>query len=496
MNKLHNIGLSLIVLGMTAAGHTQHRGDNLSFQGLSLSHKNSVRAAAMGGAFTGGGSDLGAIYFNPAGLSGIEDLQISVSAAILNKLWQENQDYRPNRFQMTLPFYLERLYIPNPENNGKWDYDIFNEERDSTYFVNPPRTGEDRYSEAVADWQVKKDLFKLDNVAIAYPVSIGERTLTLAGAYSRKYDVLDYDRNDSYLDPHIGYDEYGVAERVTNDTLHMNWYEFERSRSGSINNITVAASFDISRHIVLGLGINRFSGDTEESQSLDKVGWFDITNNNKFMFSYDTLQTAISGSSSFLALNSDVGLQIRFEKISLGLNVTTPFTIERKWSHSTTFMDSSGTRTQSTSGTDKMSVPLSYRFGVSFTPIRQFQLLFDLESIPYQKNSFELADTAHREWVNVNILRFGFEYKPFDRIGIMAGYRTVTEAFVPDGAAFRDHGPTSEAYTMGISIFAIHGRFDAAYEMRSFKYYDSYYSNTNFALEKINTLRFGYTFIK
>lgn len=496
MNKpIYYILCFILLLNLTTAV-AQHRGDNLAFQGLAQPNKNSVKAAAMGEAFTAVNGDLGAIYYNPAGLSGIEKLQVSVSVANVDKLWQENQDYRPNRYQIALPFYLERLYTPNPANNGQWDYEIFNNERDSSYIVTPPITGEDRYSEKVADWQRKKDQIKLDNVAIAYPFSLGERTLILAAAYSRKYDILDYDRNDTYLDPHIGYDLYGVAERVTNDTLHMNWYEFERIRTGEMNNISVAASFDLNKSIAIGVGINSFSGDAQESQDLNKVGWFDITRNNKFRFSYDTLDTELTGSSSFKGLNADLGIQVKFKHITLGVNVTTPFTMEREWNSTTVATDTIGSNTVKLSGTDKMEIPLAYRVGVSFTPVRQFRLALDIESVPYSKNIYQLAqiDTMHRDWVDLNILRFGFEYKPVDWIGIMAGYKATSEAFVPDGAAFRDRGPLSESYTMGASLYALSGRFDVAYEMRSLKYYDSYYSNTNFVLEKLNVLRFGYTF--
>ena len=488
--------LILALLFISIHAGAQHRGDNLAFQGLAQSNQNSVRATAMGGAFTAVSGDIGAIYWNPAGLSDLSGLQVSISAAHINKLWQENQDYRPNRFQMTLPFYLEGLYIPDLKNNGLWDYDIFTAERDSTYIVTPPITGQDRYSEAVADWQVQKNELKFDNLAVAYPFKIGEKRLALAGAYSRKFDVLDYDHNDTYLDPHIGYDFYGVAERVTNDTLRMNWHEFERERTGTIHNLKLAASFDVTKSFVLGLSINSFSGESDDLQRLDKVGWFDITRNNKFRFSYDTLNTNIKGSSSYKGLGADLGFMLKLQNISVGLNVTTPYTIERDWSTTTTVTDTNGTLTTSQSGIDKMDVPLSYRFGLSLTPIDKFRASLDVESIPYSKNTYEFAhsDTTHRDWVDLTSLRFGLEYKPWAWISLMAGYKAITEAFVPDGAAFRDRGPTSESYTLGASLYALSGRFDVAYEMRSLKYYDSYYSNTNFALEKLNTLMFGYTF--
>ncbi len=489
------IFIFVMLVHIMSAG-AQHRGDNLAFQGLAHSNRNNVRGAAMGGAFTAVSGDIGALYWNPAGLSGITELQLSVSAASVGKMWRENQDYRPNRFQISLPFYLEGLYIPDPANNGEWDYDIFIEERDSTYVVSLPKTGHDRFSEEVADWQKEKNEFKLDHLALAYPFQLGEKILTVGAAYSRKFDVMDYDRNDTWLDPHIGYDLYGVAERVTNDTLHMNWYEFERARFGSINNVSLAASFDVSKNLAVGLGVHSFFGDSEDEQRLDKVGWFDITNNNKFRFSYDTLDTRMSGSSSFSGMNADIGVMLKLNNINVGLNLTTPYTIERRWSTTTTVTDTNGTTSRSASGIDKMSVPFAYRLGVSITPVENFRASLDVESVPYSRNTwtFSVPDSTHREWVDLNSLRFGVAYSPWPWLDLMAGYKAVTEAFVPDGAAFRDRGPLSESFTMGAGIYALSGRFDVAYEMRSLKYYDSYFSNTNFALEKLNVLLFGYTF--
>ena len=186
----------------------------------------------------------------------------------------------------------------------------------------------------------------------------------------------------------------------------------------------------------------------------------------------------------------------KLNNISVGANITTPYMLERTWSSTITTTDTVGMTTLSSSGIDEMKVPLAYRIGISITPARQFRASLDYESIPYSSNTFEFSsdNAAHRDWVDLNSLRFGVEYKPLNFLALLAGYQNVSQEFVPDGAAFRDRGPTAESYTLGASLYALYGRFDVAYEMRTLKYYDSYYSNTNFALEKTNYLMFGYTF--
>ena len=79
-------------------------------------------------------------------------------------------------------------------------------------------------------------------------------------------------------------------------------------------------------------------------------------------------------------------------------------------------------------------------------------------------------------------------------VSLLAGYRYITDVFVPDGAAIKDRGPASTVYTLGtsIDIFGF-GRLDVAYTISRMKYYDSYQSNTNYVFEEFNNFYVGYT---
>ncbi len=489
------IGILLPALLLTATfGFAQHRGDNLAFQGLSLRNESGVKALAMGGAYTSITGEVASLFYNPAGLADVQKFQLSVSANRYKKLWRENQVFRTNRLFLTLPFYLERLYIPNPENNGQWDYEIFIRERDSSYVVQDPKLGAEPYSSEAAEWEKTTDDFLFDHIAAALPLNVAGKDIVLSAAYHRSYDVLDFDRNDTYLDPHVGYDEYGVAERVSNDTLRMDWYTFQRQRSGTLHSLTAAVAYKVNRNIKLGVGFASMSGETQDAQQLDKVGWFDLTKNNRFRFSYDTLNTSIKGTSKFSATSLNVGTVLTFDHFSFGFNYKAGYTLKRSWQYSTVTTDTLQSLSSSGSGEDKMSVPAGYRLGVTFMPVQQFLISFDYESTPYSRASFSLAsnDSTHRDWVDQGIVRFGLEYRPKAWLSLLAGYRNMPTTFVPDGAAFKDRGPAAESFTAGISLRTGSGRLDVAYEIRRLKYYDSYYSNTNYALEAWDNLVIGY----
>jgi len=478
----------------------QHRGDALEFQGLSDPNENSAKALAMGGAYSASSGELNSLFYNPAGLANITRFQIAISGSTTQNTWRENQAYRPNRLYMTMPFYLEGLYIPDPANNGQWDVDLFNRDRDSTYVFTQPQLGKDPFGKEAADWNRSKNDFDFNHLSAAIPLKLMGKSFVLSGSFARRFTVRDFDRNDTYLDPHIGYDDYGIAMRTANDTLRMNWFRYQRERNGQINSCSVALGFTLLPSILVGFGFQSDVGKTEDHLALDKVGWFDMTKNNRFRFSYDTLQSNESGTSRFSSSRFNLGMVFSFSQFSFGFNVTAPHAWTRKWE---TTYSSTGGRLQPIppekapiSSEDKMEIPLGYTIGIKLNPAKRFSLAMDVENIPYSKAKFRWGDSnvaSQRTWVDRQSVRFGAEYRPAGWISILAGYRTLPETFVPDGAALKDRGPSATSFTFGFSLNVPYGALDAAYEIRQLKYYDSYYSNTNYVFVSVHKLLAGYT---
>ncbi len=75
--KLYHIFSAIIcLLIISNSVFGQHRGDNLSFQGLDEINATGVKAAAMGGADVANTGDLSSIFSNPAGLADISTYKI------------------------------------------------------------------------------------------------------------------------------------------------------------------------------------------------------------------------------------------------------------------------------------------------------------------------------------------------------------------------------------------------------------------------------------
>lgn len=476
---------------------SQRRGEDQLFQGLNELNINSAGIAAMGGASLALSGDVNYLNYNPAGLASISDIKISYTANNYEtKLW-ENQDYRPNRQFTNLSFILDGLYIPNPENNGKYDYDAFFD--DSTYIVSDPELGLDPFSEDASNWKKSKSDFVFNNFNIAVPLTLFETPIVLSAGYSKKNNIFDYDRNTTYLDPHIGYNGYGdIEERVTSaeDTVTVNWFDYKRMKTGEIMKITAGVSASVLDFLDFGFSVNILNGESDDYYALNKIGYFDLLESaNSFKFSYDYNYMSKEGKSDYSATNFTFGAVINLNRIKLGLTLKTPYTLTRDWEYTQIENHFDSVSTQNFSGTDEVEYPFGYAVGLSFNPIDDLTLAVDFEKNNYSNAKFKITsvDSSDYKWSDQIIIRVGSQYKLTDYIHLMLGYRSDTQDFIPDGAAIKDYGPINKSYSAGISLLFEPIQLDIAYEYSRLRYYDSYFSNTNYNTKRKSNLLMSFT---
>ncbi|MBE0570456.1 MAG: outer membrane protein transport protein [Ignavibacteriaceae bacterium] len=494
------VWFSLLTLLFTSSSFSQHRGDNLAFQGWRDDNNNGIKAVAMGRAYTSLSGDINSLFWNPAGLVGIAGPQFSIAANTYNQVWRENQWYRPNRQFVNLAFYLDRLYTPDPANNGIFDNQIFFDTT-QTYFVEEPKLGLDPFSEEAADWQVSQSGTQLNNISGAYPLIIAEQEFVISAAYATQSMILDYDRNTTHLDPHIGSDEYGaVIERVTSagDSVRVNWSDYNRERQGDLKSIIFGLGYKVIDNIKVGFSTNILSSAVDESQQITQLGYFDLLGGpNRFKFSYDSVDTKTTGNSDFSAVKWTLGAIAEINSFSIGVSFGLPYTVTREWNTSTTTDSLTVLKSfnSTDSGTDELSIPLSYAVGISFKPVNELVIAFNFGKNNYSNAEFSFAhgDSTNRGWVDQTIVGFGVEYAAFDFLSFLAGYRYSSAYFVPDGSGIQDSGPAINGFTVGLSANIVYGRIDLAYEYKTMKYEDIYYSNTNYSYESASNFYFGYT---
>lgn len=474
----------------------QHRGDNLSFQGLTYKDNLSTKAAAMGGAVTAVSGDISSLFYNMAGLARLEKIQVSVNVNQYDRQWRENQNYYPDRQFTTLPFYLEGLYIPKLENSGRWDYELYKDTL--SYMYNLPELGLDPYDENAAQWKNTKSEFGLKNISVAVPFYLGERKFVVAASYLRN-NINDFDRNETFISPQlVSYDYETDFKRVVNgvDTLNVKWSRYLRQKSGSMNNIIAGVSNEVFENVMIGIGVNIQNGESDDYQSLTRYGDIHLMDQQRFKFYFVDQSKVISGTSKYNSTAFNLSAMVELSKLKLGLKIDLPYTLTREWNYSTIQKGQETNSNVVSSGKDEVNMPAIYNLGVSFQPVDQFLISFNYEFAPYSKATFNFAsrDTTFRDWADQSTIGFGIEYKMFDFLSLMAGFRAIPEVFIPDGAAIKDKGPISNSYNFGLSVNTFLGRVDLAYEYRKMKYYDSYYSNANYNFESNSTLMIGFTY--
>lgn len=490
--------LSFTVLVFAAVMFGQNRGNPLAFQGMDTQLSHSVRASGMGEAFTAVGGDINALYYNPAGLASLNGLQIQISAKNQSRSWWENQIYRPNRLFFTLPFYLEGLYIPDPANNGRWDYEVFFEGLlDTAYIVSLPDTGLENFSKDAADWVKEVNSTGIHTAAVAVPFQLFGKKFTFAGSVSPNVLIYDYDRNKTYLDPHISYIEYNMPEKLSGtDTLRMNWYDFERYREGALLTLNTGLGVELFPWLSLGLGFEYTSGESDDSQVMDKIGYFDLFHENQFMYSYDTLRTEYTGMSEFLSFKSFAGFLLNLERLSVGLNVRLPYTLKRDFAYDLSITDTIGTQLSSVKGSDDVKIPAGFDLGFSLKPTDRILVTLDYSLVPYHNASWNYDPVMNpnpREWVKQSSIRFGAEVNALSWMTFRGGYNVTSQVFVPDGAAVVHKGPERIIWSLGTTFSAGKlGWIDVACELNTLKYYDQYFSNTNYVTDTSTRWMIGY----
>ena len=483
---------------ITAIGFAQHRGDQFFYQGTDIPNSEGTRSLAMGGAFTAMTGDINSIFYNPAGLAEINKITMTYYGDRDFNLWREYQEYRPTTYFGTLSLFLEGLIRIGSYNDGVYDYIAY---RDSAYVITNPKMGVDPFSKEAADWQTSRVDYNPVNAAIAIPLNGFIPGLVFAASYNQN-KVADFDRNNTYLAPNPGYTFYGSLPLANGfGTQNVQWYRYNRIRNGDLNTLHFALSYKVNENLQIGIGAKYLWGNSNDYLGLNHYATISLVNQNSYLISLQKGLDTTVGTSKFTSLTTTLGIIASYSRFHLGISLNLPYTFTRDWSYTRNnryqLANNKDTIvTTSPAGRDKLKMPVSFTIGLNYEATKNLTLASDVEVVPYGSADFVLAqvDTFFQGWVNQVIWRVGLEYRPSKLLSLSAGYRVIPTSYVPDGAAIHDKGSVATSYTMGFGLNFYFGRFDFVYEFYNLKYYDSYYSNTNYNTQLSNRLTIGYTY--
>ncbi|MBC8375927.1 MAG: hypothetical protein H8E26_07755 [FCB group bacterium] len=492
--------LALLVLSDRALA--QGNGADLGFQGLGQISPQSVRGLATGNAYTARSGDIESIYFNPAGLNGIQGFQVSYSAKTTETTLWENKMWGDQESTPLLSMIMDYRFEIDPGQYGVTD--------DSLWLlmdiedIGIPEQGVYHYERSAASWiEERSKQLPFNSISAVLPVTLFDQDFVLGGSYSSQYNVDDYDRNDSHTDPFLANRPYmHYNYETSDDTAHVVWSKFTRNRQGVINSMRFALGYSLGEVIQLGLGVNSLSGDTEDELILDKIASLDLWSKS-FVFTHDSLVTRTSGTSSFSGFNLDMGFIFDFSTIDFGLHIKLPYRLNRDWSYTRQITSLDSISSTPSNGQDFVDIPASGAVGINIQATQDLSIAFDMGLIPYESATFEYADfgygdivsdSTQYQWVDVLSYQVGLTYEFSDFLTLMGGYRSTPLPYVPWGVADKSEGPRSMGLTTGISISVMNIQLDVAYEYQELKYLEPAYAYLNFVTQLRNTFLVGLTY--
>lgn len=401
----------LVVVGAPAAAQTAQ---SLDAFGLLVAEQSrpsfavvgaGARAAGMGGAFTALADDASAASFNPAGLA----LLLRPEASVVIDARRRIDRYAP--FEDVEDGMLER-------------YDFSRSSFDTT---------------------------DLNFASFTYPLLVAQRNLTFQLSYHRQIDFAFQS-------------ERRFDERMGEDVEPIDTIVQQIDQDGDVSTISIAAAYQLTQRMSLGLTISRWVGDWGFS-TLTREIVIDGGEEDSLRFTQDN---------SLRGWNATLGVLLRYRYLNVGAAVRSPYDGDyRVRSALETSFETPFESTSSVDGT--LSWPTSWTFGVALKPMETWVVTADYAEFDWDDleidglgdepvNFLDLRPESSTTARHTGQWRFGTELTLFpagEQIGLRAGYFSVPR---PVPMAPPGKGNSVDGYTLGVGWK--HGPFsiDLAYQ--------------------------------
>ena len=474
------VGLSSIVSAQPAAGP-------LNIQGLDHFVITGARARAMGGTSVANFNDVTALFANPAALSQLTTLEVRVGGMFDNNLRQQNQNWIPTKDLPTISVLFEGLTggIKTPDSAGR-------------PVTNPWLNVQRQYDNIGPNWSTTSSKTRPLTLAAALPLTVEGMKVVPAIGVSRVNDLGTYYQNNNSMTPYLGQERPFEQWSSSVDTIDINWYQYTRSRTGSVYGITPGVSVTFLSGLTIGGSVAFLSGSSDDlEQRVERGHLYVAVGNGKaknFMLDTAYYYQTKSGTSSYSGTLLTLGLLYRQPIYTIGVTVKPAMTLSRAWDRNVTIIDTTKkpfpvridslrARSYHESGKDNVKFPMAYAVGLVLTPNDSWTFAFDYEvrNLANAEWTSQANGTAANPWVNKSAnWRLGAEYRVSEMLALRGGYHEDIQSFAPDGSAIVDKPASGEIYSLGAGIAFGNIFIDLAYEYSILKYQDIYQSNINY----------------
>ncbi len=506
--------VSLAFLLTTAQTNAQGFGSPLTFQGLNHATVQSAASRGMGGLTTGFRDDASLMFTNPASLTTISMMQVSVGGMQQNRLLKQTQEY--GGLQYHSAFGLLMLGTTG---------DIRDPDTSLSYSGNKVtlRTQADSvqrpFDSIGPNWSRSTSKTLPIQVFVAAPFSVGE-TRFVGGVGIVEYANLNWSyQNNNALSPSIlsvtdstiataSLPLNDAAATPTKQPYPVQWYQYYQLRDGSIYGYGGSIATEVAEGLSAGLSYLFLSGRTDDGETRVGRGQMLFYSNSIRLTRQGMTSFTKTGTSDYSGQEFGLSAEYRGRYLDVGVNAQLPTTITRKFS-AVIRMDSVAATTRldgridsihvatssSTSGQDKIVLPLRGSIGVTLR-IRENLTV----GMGYEVRSFASAEytsptgLTSNPWLTASNLHLGLEYRAASWLSLRGGVTNYSEVFQPVTAAIRGEPVNYPVYSLGCGLAFENGVLNIAYEYSEMKYIDTWSNAASINQGFTNNLVAGFSY--
>jgi opacity protein-like surface antigen len=401
------------------------------------------------------------MFQNPAMLTTIGGLQISLGGLFQSNERRQEQQYAPVRYYPNLSLLLEGLAddLPDP------DPDLFG--------FTPADSVQRTFDGLGPNWTHSNQRTAPLQAFVAMPFELGAMRLTAGLGVAEYGDFGYFYQNNNVLTPNIFSQRPVPLPRPTdNNPLQADWYQTIRSREGAVMGYGGALAVVWPRfNASFGLSGTLVSGSTDDVEQDIARGRLTFLANE---FRADSVysRTTRTGQSDFSGFDLAFSAIVRGDFVSAGITVRPPLTITRSYSMQVV-TDTGTASTTSISGEDEMTLPWRGTAGLTVEPRDNLVFGLEYELRPYARADFADASGAEsRPWMSSSVFRVGVDVAVLPWLSLRGGMRRQAETFGADGRAIEDQPVWFTTYSAGAGLTFAGVRMNLAYEGSGSVYQD------------------------
>ncbi|MFH0990595.1 MAG: hypothetical protein V1799_11330 [bacterium] len=486
-----------LVLGQDA--FAQGYDNPLSMQGLNRTTTPSVSSRAAGGTMLGIKNDASLMFSNPAMLGSLQGLQLSLGGLQQSTYSKQDQRYGGIQSHSAFSPLVEGTtgLLSNPDTTkfyGTTQVRVI----DQSDSVQRP------FDNLGPNWNRSKSNSAPVQAFLAAPFSLKDVRVVLGVGFVEYANLNWYYQNNNCFSPSVLSVLNGtIATSGLNANPYLTqWYQYYQQRDGSIKGYGAALSVALSDQFSLGASGLILEGSTDDSEVRVGRGRMLFFTSSLRLDKQGMLSYAKTGTSDYSGKEFTLGGTYTGQSFTAGFSVKPPTVITRKFSSSSSLdsvttvsklssrVDSLHFRsTTSSSGEDKINLPLRASLGVSIAVRPDFTIGIEYEIRPYSSATY--TDAGGQEinpWLSASLWHAGAQYRANSWLIVRGGVSENAEVFQPLSKAIRGEPIKYPVYSLGGEMNIASLRVNVTYEYSDMKFIDTWSNAVSINREIRNNL--------